>query len=103
MLYSNYTAPDGTTHHIENPILTYMCPTCGGTTLFQFSDEFFECTPCNEKREKEEAEAMREGVIKKAVNRINRIYHSHITEETYLEWCDECKRQPDEIKPKTTM
>ena len=61
MIYIDYTAPDGKTCHIENPILTYVCPTCGETTLFQFSDEFFEdmCSPCNEKREKEETEAMR--------------------------------------------
>ena len=100
MLYINYTAPDGTIHYIESPVLTYVCPTCGETTLFQFSDEFFEdmCTTCNERREKEEAEAMRERVIKKAVNRINRICHSHITEETYLEWCDECRNKLDEEK-----
>lgn len=52
MLYINYTAPDGKTYHIENPVFTYVCPTCGETTLFQFSDEFFECAPCNERQEK---------------------------------------------------
>lgn len=96
MLYINYTAPDGKVYHIENPILTYVCPTCGGTTLFQFSDYYFEdmCTPCNERRESEE----RKEFLQYAVYRINHICHSHITEEIYLEWCDECKRQLDEEK-----
>ena len=98
MLYINYTAPDGKTYHIENPVFTYVCPTCGETTLFQFSDEFFEYAPCNERQEKEEAEAMRNRFIKNTLNRINHICHSNITEETYLQWCDECKKQPDEEK-----
>ena len=100
MFYIDYTAPDGTTYRIDNPIFTYVCPTCGETTLFQFGDNFFEdlCPPCNERREKEEAEAMRRRSVQYAVNRINRICHSHITEETFLQWCDEYERQPDEEK-----
>ena len=56
MFCIDYTAPDGTTHRIETPILTYVCPTCGKITMFRFGDNFIEdlCPPCNERQPVEE-------------------------------------------------